>query len=60
LDGKVVKYPNEERFEFSWSGSDEMDPANGSGWVKIKDTETIEGEFRIHLGDDSTFLAHKV
>ena len=60
LDGKVVKYSSEDRFEFSWSGSDEMDPANGSGWVKIKDKDTIEGEFRIHLGDDSTFLARKV
>jgi len=60
LDGKIVKYPNEERFEFSWSGSDEMDPVNGCGWVRIKDDGDIEGEFRIYLGDDSGFLARKV
>ena len=59
IDGKVVKYSNEKRFEFSWSGADEMDPINGCGWVKIRDADTIEGEFRIHLGDDSTFLARK-
>jgi hypothetical protein len=60
LDGKVVKYLNENRFEFSWSGADEMDPVNGCGWVRIRDSDTIEGEFRIYLGDDSIVLARKV
>ena len=59
IDGKVVKYPDGERFEFSWSGSDENDPINGSGWIKIKNADTIEGEFRIHFSDDSTFLARR-
>jgi hypothetical protein len=38
---------------------DENDPANGCGWIKFKDSDTIEGEFRFHMGDDSTFLARR-
>ena len=29
----------------------------GSGWIRILEENSLEGEFRIHLGDDSTFLA---
>ena len=59
IDGKVVDYTDETRFEFTWDGYDENDPMNGSGWIKLKDPDTIEGEFRLHLGDDSTFLAKR-
>ena len=40
-------------------GYDENDPMNGSGWIKLNDPDTIEGEFRLHLGDDSTFRAKR-
>lgn len=60
IDGSVVKHPAGERFEFTWSGNDECDDASGSGWFKIKDSEEIEGEFKIHLGDNSKFLAKRV
>jgi hypothetical protein len=59
IDGKNVKYTDGVRFEFSWEGADELDPISGCGWVKLKDKDTIKGEFRIHHGDDSTFLARK-
>lgn len=59
IDGKITKQTDGDRFEFSWAGNDENDPANGCGWIKFKDSDTIEGEFRFHTGDDSTFLARK-
>ncbi len=59
LDGKMVEYPNGVRFEFTWDGADENDPANGSGWFKLADANSIEGEIRLHFGDDSTFKAKK-
>ncbi len=62
IDGKVVRYPGSpdvSRFEFSWNGVDENDPANGCGWIKQVSKDTIEGEFRIHCGDDSMFLARR-
>ncbi|AUB59795.1 hypothetical protein BK009_03350 [Methanobacterium subterraneum] len=60
IDGNVVFCAGEERFEFTWDGNDECDPASGSGWVRMKEEDFLEGEFRIHLGDDSTFLAKRV
>jgi hypothetical protein len=35
LDGEVVKTGNLERFEFTWEGQDENDPAFRSGWQKL-------------------------
>lgn len=60
IDGKVVDYADGKRFEFTWEGNDECDPASGSGWVRIKGKGLLEGEIRIHLGDNSTFLARRV
>ena len=51
--------PMEKRFEFTWEGNDECDPACGSGWVGIKGKDLLEGEFRIHNGNSSTFLARR-
>jgi hypothetical protein len=61
IDGKVVHDRGRPRFEFTWEGNDENDPACGSGWVrfKAKKPDELEGEFRIHLGDDSTFQARR-
>ena len=60
IDGKIVKYKEGNRFEFSWEGNDEMDEANGTGWIRLKDNNReIEGEFRFFEGDNSTFLANK-
>jgi hypothetical protein len=47
------------RFEFTWDGNDECDPVFGYGWVRIKEKDVLEGEFRFHLGDSSTFLAKR-
>jgi hypothetical protein len=59
IGGKVVDYADGKRFEFTWEGNDECDPACGSGWIRIKGEDLLEGEFRIHNGDDSTFLARR-
>ena len=59
IDGKMVKLADGERFEFTWEGNDECDSASGSGWCNIKGKDVLEGEFRFHGGDDSTFLAKR-
>lgn len=59
LDGKIVDHPHGKRFEFTWEGYDECDHACGSGWVKLKKKDLLDGEFRIHKGDDSMFLARR-
>lgn len=57
IDGEVVSYANEKMFEFTWEGNDECDPATGSGWVRIKGKDVLDGKIRFHNGDSSTFLA---
>jgi len=59
MDGRIVDYADGKRFEFTWEGNDECDHALGSGWVRMKEKDVLEGEFRIHLGDSSTFLARR-
>ena len=59
MDGKIVGHPEGQRFEFTWDGNDECDPANGSGWICLQEDGRLEGEFRFHNGDDSMFWAKK-
>lgn len=60
IDGRIVDYAEGKRFEFTFEGSDECDPVSGFGWVRINEISILEGEFRFHLGDSSTFSARKV
>jgi len=57
IDGEVVREGADERFEFTWEGSDEMDPVSGSGWIELQGKDQIKGKFKIHLGDSSSFWA---
>ena len=51
LDGEVVRIGNTERFEFTWEGNDENDPASGSGWLKFSGSEKLKGRIKFHHGD---------
>lgn len=46
--------------EFTWQGSDEMEPASGHGWVELMDDEALEGEICIEGGDDIPFVAGRM
>ena len=59
LDGEVVDYSGEERFEFTWEGQDENDPVLGSGWLRFSAEEHLEGRIKLHLGDSSAFQAKR-
>lgn len=62
LDGRVVDdvdIKGKKRFEFNWEGNDECDSASGSGWIRLKTKNSIEGEFSLYHGDNSTFLAKR-
>ncbi len=60
IDGRIVKRGREEFFEFTFDGNDECDGASGSGWIAFKKENIAEGEFKFHLGDDSTFQARRM
>ena len=44
---------------FEWDGNDEMAEACGSGWVKLRDNGSLEGEICLHNGDDIPFIARR-
>ena len=58
IDGRVEHHGVTVRFDFSWSGQDENDPALGRGWAVIEDGE-LRGRIYLHMGDDSAFRAIK-
>jgi hypothetical protein len=59
LSGEVEVVGTEERFHFTWDGNDECDPASGAGWIKMADTDHIQGHILFHMGDSSNFQAKR-
>ena len=59
LDGYLELIDGKERFCFTWEGQDEMDEANGSGWLRLVSMDEIEGLINFHLGDRSLFKAKR-
>ena len=59
IDGELVKDKSGEKSEFTWEGADENDEASGSGWVKLKDANTLEGKIKFHQEDSSLFAAER-
>jgi hypothetical protein len=60
LDHRTTNRSSEPAVEFSWEGSDGADgtPLIGRGWAVLKNDE-LHGEFFIHDGDDSEFIAKR-
>lgn len=59
LDGDFVRDGDTERLEFTWEGNDECDEASGSGWLRLKSADEVEGSIALHGGDRSTFAARR-
>ena len=58
LHYRIEPHGEGERLEFSWEGSDEMDPVSGRGWAMIEEGQ-LHGQLYFHNGDDSGFIAEK-
>jgi hypothetical protein len=60
--GREPRDPTEPapvRFAFTWDGFDEGDERNGSGWMQLTSVNEAIGLIKLHLGDHSTFRAHR-
>src|SRR5687767_6946868 len=44
--------------EWTWDGSDELDPAQGRGWAVLQDGR-LHGVIVFHQGDESGFVAER-
>ena len=57
IDGRLTTIQGTQLYSFSWEGSDEMDDANGGGWISLLKNKTIIGQICFHFGDDYEFEA---
>lgn len=57
LTGSIHGRCEGDAVEFTWDGSDEMEPASGHGWVEVLDNGSLEGEICLDGGDDISFIA---
>jgi hypothetical protein len=55
MDIRSVDRVDGAGIEFSWEGSDELDPASGRGWATLTPDGSLEGRIFLHMGDDSWF-----
>ena len=52
IDYRLGERDGKPAIEFTWDGNDEMDPAQGRGWLVLEGDE-LKGMFYIHHGDES-------
>jgi hypothetical protein len=57
MDCKPTTREGEPSVEWTWDGTDEMDPAQGRGWAVVKGDE-LDGRFFFH-GSNSEFVAKR-
>jgi len=60
IDGRLVKDEDGERFDFTWEGNAECDSASGSGWLKLKGKNSLDGHIELHHGDSSSLVAKRI
>jgi hypothetical protein len=59
LTGSIHGRCEGDAVEFTWDGSDEMEPAKGHGWAEKRDDGSLEGEICLEGGDDIPFIARR-
>jgi hypothetical protein len=52
IDYRLVERGGKPTVEFTWEGNDEMDPAEGRGWL-VLDGDELKGMIFFHQGDES-------
>ena len=58
IDYRIEDYAGSKKLEFSWDGSDDMDPASGRGCA-ILEGDVLRGKIYFYLGDSSWFKAKR-
>jgi hypothetical protein len=59
LTGSIHGRCDGDAVEFTWDGSDEMEPARGHGWAENLSDGSLEGEISLEGGDDIPFIARR-
>ena len=58
IDHHVVTRDGKPCIEFSWDGSDEMEPEQGTGWAVVDDDE-LNGIITFHQDDQAAFKCRR-
>lgn len=59
MDYCLMERDGKSSVEWSWEGSDEMDPACGQGLAALEKDGKLSGRIFIHDGDSSAFTAER-
>ena len=59
LTGSIHGRCEGDAVEFTWDGSDEMEPTSGRGWAEMLDDGSLQGEICLDGGDDVAFIARR-
>ncbi|EAQ33601.1 hypothetical protein NB311A_00070 [Nitrobacter sp. Nb-311A] len=59
LTGSIHGRCEGDAVEFTWDGSDEMEPATGHGWAEVRADGSLEGEISLEGGDHISFIARR-
>lgn len=59
LTGSIHGRCEGDAVEFTWDGSDEMEPATGQVWAEKLDDGSLEGEICLEGGDNIPFIARR-
>lgn len=59
VTGQIYGGGNGSAVEFSWTGNQEMDEAQGEGWAELRPDGSLEGQISLSGGDEWDFLARR-
>ncbi len=59
VTGQIFGGGDTDAVEFSWTGDDEMDEAQGDGWAELQPGGSLKGQICFRGGDEVNFIAHR-
>ena len=59
VTGQIFAGDDADAVEFSWTGNDEMDEAQGHGWAELQTDGSLKGQICFHRGDAANFTARR-
>jgi hypothetical protein len=59
VTGHIFRGGDGDEVDFSWTGNDEMDKAQGDGWAELQPDGSLRGQIRFHGGDEADFIARR-
>jgi hypothetical protein len=59
VTGQIFGGGAPDAVEFSWTGNDEMDQAQGHGWAELQPDGSLKGQICFQDGDEADFIARR-